>query len=169
MNRMILVGRNDRIPRLSVCRDCGGTGYTFEHYNCPVEQVTVRRKVPCAACRAGAQAKSAVKGASAQPAGVPVSSPGRDASIYDATAERWIARASGTTPDAVAATDSRQTQTAQTTHDHVLRVVCSDPPGGDPNRPTPPGTFLFALQEAATVLTAMVVFGGLAFFCLVLT
>ena len=76
-------------------------------------------------------------------------------------------QASGATSDAVAATDSRF-QTASSLHT-VKRSECSPTPGGTPApKRKPPGDLLDTLQDVVTVMSGLVVFGGLAFFCLVL-
>ena len=76
-------------------------------------------------------------------------------------------RPSGMKPDAVAATVSRF-QTASSLHT-VKRSECSPTPGGTPApKRKPPGDLLDTLQDVVTVMSGLVVFGGLAFFCLVL-
>lgn len=75
---------------------------------------------------------------------------------------------SGTQPDAVAATVSRRSMTADTLHT-VKRSECSPLPAATPApKLQPPGDLLDTLQDVVTVMSGLVVFGGLAFFCLVL-
>ena len=165
-DRMIVIAQNKDFPRLRdlvVCPDCGGTGYDYEYYNCPLEQITRHRKVPCTTCKGeGAYEKPAVKSASVPPAGVPVLSTGRDASPP-----------SGMMPDAGATADL-SCSTLVGTDTHVLRS-CSHPkasegPAATPATPsTPRGTSLLEqVQDVVTVVSGMIVFGGLAFFLMVI-
>ena len=145
-------------PRLVVCADCGGTGYDYEYYNCPLEQITKHRKVPCATCHGeGAYEKPAANGASARPAGVPVLSTGRDASPPSRMPR-----------DAVATADqSRSTLVGSDTHT-VLRK-CSTPMASEEvqavfpaPKKAPPGTSL-----ADKVVDALTVVAGLAVFSMI--
>lgn len=87
---------------------------------------------------------------------------GRAAPHYDATAGRWIVNPSTATVDAVASTESR-------CQDEHTRLEFSAPPGGAHSPPvTPPGDLLSTIQDVVTVISGVIVFGGLAFFCLVL-
>lgn len=73
---------------------------------------------------------------------------------------------SGMKPDAVAATVSRH-QTAKALHT-VKRSECSVSPAAPPVSQLPLGTFLDTVQDVVTVIAGLIVFGGLAYFCLVL-
>lgn len=66
----------------------------------------------------------------------------------------------GMTPDAVAPAD-------QGCRDEHTRPELTAAPGGVPT-PSSPGDFLEKLQDVVTVISGMIVFGGIAFFLLVL-
>lgn len=165
-DRLILVAQNKDFPRLRdlvVCPDCGGTGYDYEYYNCPIEQITRHRKVPCGTCNGeGAYEKPVRNGASRPPAGAPVST---------LRGDRSTTSPSGMTPDAGAtAVLSRSTLVGSNTH--VLRK-CSDPkasevPAANPAPKSSPRGTLDRVMDVVTVFAGMVVFSGLAFFLLVL-
>lgn len=74
---------------------------------------------------------------------------------------------SGMKPDAVVATVSRH-QCA--THSRLSRaVVCSARQVASPSPAiAPPGDLLNSIQEVVTVVAGLIVFGGIAYFCLVL-
>lgn len=76
---------------------------------------------------------------------------------YDATAERWISRPSDSKSVAGGAAELRQPRLHRHTSDN--RPV-SSPEGA--------GHFLPVVMDAVTVLMAVIVFGALAWFCLVL-
>lgn len=75
---------------------------------------------------------------------------------------------SGVTPDARATGELSCSKTANTLHT-VKRSKCSALPAVTPApKLTPPGDLLYRVQEVVTVASGMIVFGGLAYFCLVL-
>lgn len=81
---------------------------------------------------------------------------------FDATAGRWIVPPSTVTVDAVASTESR-------CQDEHTRLEFSAPPGGAPCPTTcPPGDLLSTIQDVVSLISGVIVFGGIAFFCLVL-
>lgn len=173
--RIIVTGKNrDLFPSpYVVCRECGGSGNDYAY---PINPSARPVRVDCPECNGDGVVLRKRTEPVAVAGRLPVATvalpdesmrPGR-ASIYDAAEERWIEKASGMTPDAVAATVSRQ-QTAQTTLNPVSRVEFSEAPGDDPCPPkSSPGDLLDKLQEVATFISAVIVFGGLAFICLVL-
>lgn len=155
-------------PRLVVCPECGGTGIDYAY---DINPSARPHKVPCTVCNGeGAYEKPGVSGASRTPAGAPACPPdSRGAFTYDATAERWLSRPSGNTPAAgVPAELGRSTTHSSTTQ--VLRE-CSSPTALQKPSAIPPraeGTLLEAVMDAVTVASGIVVFGGLAFFMMVI-
>lgn len=148
MNRLILVARNKNFPTLSGARS-----------DRPALPDAPRSVVlPCVE-----------RGAFLPPTARPLqNSRGNlacsqgQAPLFDATAGRWIVPPSGKKPDAVASTESR-------CQDEHTRLEFSAPPGGTPCPPvTPPGDLLSTIQDVVTVISGVIVFGGLAFFCLVI-
>ena len=154
-------------PRLVVCPECGGTGHDYEY---PINPSARPHKVPCTVCDGqGAYEKPGVSGASRTPAGAPVSSRGRGASIYDATNERWLSRPSGNTPAAGVPADlGRSTTHSSATHSsaELSSPTALQKPSAIP--PRAEGTLLEAVMDAVTVASGIVVFGGLAFFMMVI-
>lgn len=171
-DRLIIIGRNDKFPRLVVCAECGGDGYTYEY---PIDPSARPYRVPCTRCDGeGAYEKPAVRGASQQPACSPASPPCRGAPTYDATNERWLC-SSGMKPVAGATADLSRSTTHEGRDTQVLRECrspeASEGPAAIPASPksTLRGTSLLEqVQDVVTVASGFVVFGGLAFFLMVL-
>ena len=147
MNRLLLIARNKHFPTLSGARRSPAPPDASR----PVVLPGTGRDAPTP--RAVSLPPSAARNWAR--------SAGR-APLYDATAEQWITPPSGMTPDAGASADPGH----QMAH---KRLEFSAPPGGalGPTE-TPPGDFLKAVQDVVTVISGMIVLGGLAFFLMVL-
>ena len=70
-SRIIIVGRNDQLPRFALCPYCDGDGYFYDY---PVDPSAKPYKVPCALCKGegGIERPAAV-------GGLPVVGSGRSA------------------------------------------------------------------------------------------
>jgi hypothetical protein len=104
INRIIWVGRNDRMPVLRdlvICPVCDGDGYDYGYGNNPSEKPF---KVVCNRCNGQGAYERPVNNiprAAPSPART-LASPMETAPLFDATADRWVRPPSGVKPDAAA-------------------------------------------------------------------
>lgn len=157
MNRIIITGNNRDFPptRFVGCRECDTDGWVYACGSDP----SIRLKVTCPVCNGdGAVLRKSPPSDAARC--LPASGTARPPAF--STARDGRAPSSGMTPDARATGDlSCFVQQGAKTHPVQRSVLSSSalqsPSGSIP--PVPRGTFWHTVEEVATVVTALFVFG----------